>query len=698
MPRARRAHPALSWRQYSMALLGACVLWMGLGALDPVLARAAHDDFKTPAERWAWSQIKQGKVADFNDHCGKLDPKKDEDTGWKSECRKLSAQFLVDILTKAPWREQVPFSGVQITGARIVDDVDLENAKLIRAIEVVGSRIEGAINLTRAHTDSAIVLDGSLVSGDFTADGLHAESYLSLAKGVTFKRGVSLNSAKIDGDVDMTGARVDRTLDAVAVQVAGSLAMRSDDQNMASFKDVTLRGAKITGHIGMIGASFDGNLDADILQVGGSLFMRSDDQNKASFKDVDLRGAKIAGHIGMIGATFDGTLDATALQVGASLLMNSDGQHEISFKKVVLLGAKVEGNLEMVGASLDGTFEADSLQVGGSLLMYPQGHHKASFKDVDLRGAKVTGQIAVSGASFDGTLYANALQVGGSLFMRDAHCADKVDMTFAHVGSNLDLRGATLADVDLSGASVTGDLRLGGSYNSAIWKGKNGHPSDLNLQNAHIGNLMDAQDAWPEKGHLYLDGLTFNHLGGFQGESGPQMRDRGMKWWDDWARRDPGYSPAPYAQLAAAFANMGDRDAANEIRYLGRVRERETEKGWSYIWSGALQFVAGFGIGTYTFRVLYWVIVITVFGALYMKESVKGVRDEKHGFVWCFGASLSRLLPVIEINKEFTDFFNDPKRERLTGWQSAIFSIIGIIGFVLGAILVAAVSGLTQNP
>jgi hypothetical protein len=68
-----------------------------------------------------------------------------------------------------------------------------------------------------------------------------------------------------------------------------------------------------------------------------------------------------------------------------------------------------------------------------------------------------------------------------------------------------------------------------------------------------------------------------------------------------------------------------------------------------------------------------WVIVIMVFGALYLKESVKGVRDEKHPFVWCLGASLSRLLPVIEINKEFTNFFNDPERKRLTGWQVLSF-------------------------
>jgi hypothetical protein len=70
---------------------------------------------------------------------------------------------------------------------------------------------------------------------------------------------------------------------------------------------------------------------------------------------------------------------------------------------------------------------------------------------------------------------------------------------------------------------------------------------------------------------------------------------------------------------------------------------------------------------------------------------------KRHGAIWCFGASLARLLPVIEINKEFTAFFDDPKRERLTGWQSFIFSAIGIVGFVLGAILIAAVSGLTQS-
>jgi hypothetical protein len=110
-----------------------------------------------------------------------------------------------------------------------------------------------------------------------------------------------------------------------------------------------------------------------------------------------------------------------------------------------------------------------------------------------------------------------------------------------------------------------------------------------------------------------------------------------------------------------------------------------------------LEYVAGFGIGSYTFRVLYWIVGFTVAGAALLWLTVPAARMEYRGGLWCFGASLSRLLPIIEINSEFTDFFNDPWRTRLKGWQSFIFSALGVVGWILGFILVAAVSGLTQN-
>jgi hypothetical protein len=259
------------------------------------------------------------------------------------------------------------------------------------------------------------------------------------------------------------------------------------------------------------------------------------------------------------------------------------------------------------------------------------------------------------------------------------------------------MRGAILANLDLSDSSVAGYFRLGEVGYSVGWKGKNGKPGDLNLRNTRVGTLIDAHDAWPDQGHLHLYGFTFNHLGGlFRGETGTQMRSRGVEWWDNWARRDPDYSPMPYAQLAAALTSAGDPESANEIRYLGRVRERETQRGLAWLQSGFLQQVRGFGIGNYAFRVLYWVIGISLIGAVLLWTKVPIAKH--NGPLWCFGASLHRLLPVIEINKEFSEFFNDPERERLTGWQSAFFSVIAIMGWVLGAVLLATVTGLTQIP
>jgi len=734
-------------RRWSASLLTALVLC--LGADERIAAQAPYANEQTP-EGWAWAQIKQGKEANLNDRCNTpaLDPRAENDGRWTDGCRRISSAFLVDVLTNEPWRGQVPIFGVHIVGGRIEGDINLHNAKLNRAFSIKESRIENDINLPATRTDGFISISRSLVSGKVYAIQLHGELSLSLV-GSEFKNDVALTYAKIDGYVEMEGATFDGELIAAEMQVGSSLFMRTASFNKAvnlksanvtlnvfmhgasfngkldaeglqvggylfmrdgasfkdvhltgakiagdvqmdgaGFKDVSLTGAKVAGNVNMDYASFDGEVDAEGLQVGGYLSMSTDGHDKASFKDVNLKSAKVTGDIEMGGATFAGQLNADLLQVGGHLSMSPDQQNKASFKGVSLLGAKVTGDFEMEGASFAGELNADSLQVGGHLTM-----STASFKeDVKLTRAKVTGDVNMDGAAFDGKLDADAMAVEGSVFMRGSTYADRMTIAFAHIGGNLDLRGATLTNLDLSGSSISGDLRLGPSENlhlGTIWREKPGLEGGFSLRNARVSSLVDRQEnAWPfsERMPLDLDGFRFVSI----------MRDRRTDWWDTWARQDPNYSPAPYDQLAAAFVAMGDRDAADEIHYLGRVREREAEvRWWPWIVSGLFQYTAGFGIGAYPFRVVWWVFGMSLAGAVYLWTCVTEAR--KHGPIWCFGASLGRLLPVIEINKEFTDFFDDPERKRLTAWQSLVFSVVGLFGWFLGAILIAAVSGLTQK-
>lgn len=646
------------------------------------------------------------------------------------------ARFKKVDLTGAKVEKTLTMDGATFDGDLSLNDVEVGKSLFMRSYGE-HEAIFKTVDLRGAIVSNEIDMSGAHFSGDLDARSLHVGGPLFMdtfpeqknkfgrMNRTRFKR-VNLRNARITGQVDLSGSSFGGNLDASFMQVGGSLLMRSIGKAKATFQTVKLSGANVAGQTDMTGAIFNGDFDAESLHVGEALLMKSDGQNKTTFRKVILRGAKVSAQIDVSGASFHGDLDAEALRSEGSLLMRSEGMNKASFNNVVLRYAKISGQIDMTGASID-ALDADDLQVGGTLLMASddKNKNKASFKRMSLNSASVAGRMSMDGALLQDELVAQGLRVGGDLSMRNIYSDRPIGLSFAQLGGNLDFGGADLASLDLHGASIVGEMRLGdqdqnstvgwapkertklddkanskdkaNSNNGAL--SKDGAESDdgatsINLRGAHIGSLSDNKDSWPRG--LSLEGFTFARLGG--DSDGELTKRGGVDWWDrNFARRnDSGTSP--YEQLAAALAAVGERDAADVIRYDEQVRADEHVGHWLHQgWRWLLRWGAGYGIGSYMFRALYCALVFSLVGAAYLKFRVKGVALGNHGFWWCFGASLNQFLPGVTLKQEFKDFFDKPKLNEFTPGQDFFFVALAALGWVLGAIVIAAFATITRG-
>jgi cytoskeletal protein CcmA (bactofilin family) len=471
----------------------------------------------------------------------------------------------------------------------------------------------------------------------------------------------------------------------------------------ATFKNFSMVGAK-AGQVVMVGASFDGDLHADSLRAGDNLSM-----NGSTFKKVSLVGAEVAGNVELVGARVAGALQASGLKVGGSLNMFSESPNEAIFNEVYLVGAKITRDFNLYGARVDGDLRAESVQIGGSLITTSPIPltYKTWFRGIfDLSLSTVNGQvnmgmcqIAMPNTTFDGDVILEHLHVTGDVLLCNIASNRLLKASYAQIGGNLDFSGAKLAAVDLGGASIVGELRLGNENSGVTWAGAKNE--FLNLRSTHVGRLSDKENAWPPR--LSLDGFSFDQFGE---NSSAEMIRRGADWWNmHFVGLDSEHGRSPYEELAAVYAAAGDHDAANDIRYDESVWADQKSSGLAWISSRALRWGAGYGIGIYMFVALAWALSLSLVGAVILFWANKGVVkliQVKHGcvwcFVWCWGASVNRVLPVLSLKKEFTDFFDNPKLNQFTPFQNLVFAVLAVLGWGLSFIVIAAFATITHGP
>ncbi len=702
------------------------------------------DAWKDRPEEWVWSQVCEGKKADFNARYGvKLDPKSPD--GW-DENRALSSTFLETILLHEPFRSALTRNGVHIVGAWFKEPVDLADAKLEHQLRLEVSRFESSVSLERLRNAGPISLDGSTFSDSLNMGSMELGGDLNLRRttafdevylrnaeiageinlyGSKFTGGLNmdsmrvgkhlnmyeskfteviLNSAEIGGLIDLQSSTFASALQMDKLHVGSSLFMRGG----AKFGEVILSGAKIDSQLFMDRSAFTGTLVMDSMEVGGNLFMRWG----AEFGEVVLRGAKIGGQLDMIGSAFTGTLNMDSMEVGGDLFMRGGAE----FDEVVLRGAKIGDQLSMIGSTFTGTLDMDSMEVGSSLFM----RGGAEFDNVDLRSAKIGGQLDMTGSKFTGELNMDKLQVGTSLFMSDGAEFNEVDLRSAKIGGvlsmigskftgklNMDsmvvggklfMRGGEFAkplplifskigsNLDLSGAKLAG-LDLAGTQISGelrVGSGNGsvewGDASQLTLRNAMVGALQYRQDAWPK--FVELEGFTYDRLR----RVGPAAVSE-IQWFIDWLADDESYTPQPYEQLASVLRKAGQYDKANDILFAGKERERAGATGFKRVGLSVLMYSIGYGYGYRYFYSLIWIGALVVIGVLVLRVTGESQRLRMpYGIAY----SLDMLLPIVRLREWHYDKVDLKPPARY------YFYFHKLMGYVLASFLIAGLSGLTK--
>ena len=287
-------------------------------------------------------------------------------------------------------------------------------------------------------------------------------------------------------------------------------------------------------------------------------------------------------------------------------------------------------------------------------------------------------------STFNGTLDMNSLEVGGHLFMRDTVVEKPILLIFTRIQGSLDISGAALSYLDLTGTKVVQEFRLGsGSHLPVKWKDN----SELILRNTEVGNLQDVPESWPDTLKLQLDGFVYHGLGGFSGDDTTDMATRELSWLKEWLGKQKNYSPRPYQQIAQVLRNAGYEDKATAILFEGKKRQqKETKTLFPNWWVLFLQW-SFIGYGYHNFRVLYWVLILCGLGMLTLRRSGQNVAHRMKYWGLCY--SIDMLLPIIELHKPHYDI-------ALEGWVRVYFYVHKIFGYVLASFLIAGLSGLTK--
>jgi uncharacterized protein YjbI with pentapeptide repeats len=605
-------------------------------------------------------------------------------------------------------------------------EVDLENAQIGGGLDFSGSKVAKGLDLSYAQIGGKLDFTSAVVSGKLNMEAVQISGHLAMKEKAEFSE-VDISSAHIQGVLSLYDAKITGPMKLTGLQVDGMVYAEG-----AQFSEVNLWLARIGGIFDLAGSKATGNLDMQGIQIARPLLI-----SNAEFAGVDLTVARVQGLLSiydskftgpftMFGAQIDGMLEAggselseadlsfahiggelkldnvkaarrlnmQGIRVDGDLIMNNNAKFaEVDLTAghvhglLSLWGAKLTGPLDIFGIQLDGAFEANGSEFAMINLMSANLQQRVNLSDskvsggVDLAGARVGGDLLLNHSKIDGPFDCSSSEIGGTAFLSTgAEFGGGVTCHFAKLGE-LELADAAAFHngANFTGAQITGELRVG-SATGPPPKWLDGSP--LVLRNARADSIHDSESAWPAR--IELNGFTYRSFGGAEAAE-RDRKARPVKWFKSWLGKQDPYAPAPYEQLASVLRSQGQPEAADDMLYASKERERTQAPFLRRAWLTATKWVIGYGY--HIERTLMWIAGFLIAGIAVLRISGEGPSN---GMPFGIAYSFDMLLPIIRLReKHYTEI-------DLQGWPRYYFYVHKIMGYVLASFLIVGLAGLTK--
>jgi hypothetical protein len=363
----------------------------------------------TDVEKRVWKKLTKTGEYDFNEVIKiNLDPEvaskesKDPYTD-----RTLHSYFLEDIYGNPKLRQQIHRKGVRITGAYIVDGLDLEDAKFDNDFRLLKCRIEGTAtlkraSLTRIRDPQFIDFDGSYFTGELCFVGAKIDGTLKLSE--VHCGQLNLQGARIGGTLDLTSIH-SCVLDLRGIVIDEDLLI--EDVHNQDYNIIDATGALVKKNLRIINTDVIAGLTLDAVSVNGN---------------VEITGGKWTGEISIRSTCIDGDITIADIVIArrGRVLKQSDGR---VVGCVFVRNIKGPGRIEFKGVT-GGKLEIENLR---------------DVLAVSLAEAKFCGQVRIVSSEIK-TLDLKQCHIAGSLDIRELK-ARVINLDHAHVEGMLVIEG-----------------------------------------------------------------------------------------------------------------------------------------------------------------------------------------------------------------------------------------------------------------